>query len=123
MRGAPAGIPDDAKVTTSREVKSGRRNASFSNSLGHGRSSMNCAARSTSVWNLRDCSRLTTDTNLARPPRSAPEKSCSILRYLALSCISMGQGGRGPFELAAHAERVAVTLDEADVGLDRRALL
>jgi len=35
----------------------------------------------------------------------------------------MGQSGRGPFELAAHAERVAVTLDEADVGLDRRALL
>ena len=32
----PAGTPDPAKERTSREVKSGRRNLSFSNSLGHG---------------------------------------------------------------------------------------
>lgn len=33
----PAGIPDDAKLSTSRDVKSGLRNVSFSYSLGHGR--------------------------------------------------------------------------------------
>jgi hypothetical protein len=44
----PAGIPDPAKVRTSREVKSGDRNLSFSKSSPHGSSGISEGAAETS---------------------------------------------------------------------------
>ena len=44
----PAGIPDPPKHNTSREVKSGRRNVSFSYSLGQGKRGNKVSAPSTS---------------------------------------------------------------------------
>jgi hypothetical protein len=49
----PAGMPEEANETTSREVKSGRVKVSFSKSADHGSSLMNASAWSTSFWNLR----------------------------------------------------------------------
>ena len=58
----PAGIPLEANVTTSREVKSGSRNLSFSNSGGQGRLGSSCSAEATSWENLALIALLTTAT-------------------------------------------------------------
>ena len=58
----PAGIPLEANVTTSREVKSGSRNLSFSNSGGQGRLGSSCSAEATSWVNLALIALLTTAT-------------------------------------------------------------
>ena len=46
----PAGTPDPAKERTSSEVKSGKRNLSFSNSLGHGSRGRMSSAASTRAF-------------------------------------------------------------------------
>lgn len=48
----PAGMPEPAKVRTSREVKSGVRNLSFSKAGGQGSSFSSCSALATSRSNL-----------------------------------------------------------------------
>lgn len=48
----PAGMPEPAKVRTSREVKSGVRNLSFSKAGGQGSSFSSCSALATSHSNL-----------------------------------------------------------------------
>ena len=58
----PAGIPLEANVTISREVKSGSRNLSFSNSGGQGRVGSSCSAEATSWANLALIGLLTTAT-------------------------------------------------------------
>lgn len=68
----PAGIPEPANVKTSREVKSGRRNLSFSNAAGQGRRGSRCSAWFTSSANLALISLLTTATKPI-------ERSCKIL--------------------------------------------
>lgn len=65
----PAGIPLPAKVSTSREVKSGRRYVSVSKVAGHGSRGRNISALETSVPNLADITRLTTATKLSNSPR------------------------------------------------------
>ena len=59
----PAGIPLEANDTTSSDVKSGRRNLSFSKSTPHGRRGRNTSAESTSCENLELIDLLTTATN------------------------------------------------------------
>lgn len=66
----PAGIPLLPKPTTSSEVKSGRKNVSFSYSRGHGRSGRSFSALETSVENLALISLFTTATNPAGRRRS-----------------------------------------------------
>lgn len=61
----PAGIPLLPKPSTSREVKSGLKNLSFSYAGGHGSSGSNFSALDTSDANLALISLLTTDTNPA----------------------------------------------------------
>lgn len=67
----PAGIPEPANVRTSREVKSGRKNLSFSNAAGQGRRGSRCSAWFTSSANLALISLLTTATK-------PTERSCKI---------------------------------------------
>lgn len=62
----PAGIPLEANVTMSREVKSGRRNWSFSKSLGHGSLGRRLSAELTSWANLLLMVLLTTATKPAQ---------------------------------------------------------
>lgn len=59
----PAGMPDDAKLKTSRDVKSGRRNVSFSYSFGQGRRGRKDSAFSTKEPNFALISLLTIATN------------------------------------------------------------
>lgn len=65
----PQGIPLPANVSTSKEVKSGLWNVSFSNSLGHGNFGNSSSARSTSTENFFDISLLTMATNPSNSPR------------------------------------------------------
>jgi hypothetical protein len=55
----PAGIPEPAKERTSRLVKSGLRNLSFSKSVDHGSLGIMDSAASTKAPNARVRSRLT----------------------------------------------------------------
>lgn len=64
----PAGIPLPAKVRTSKDVKSGLRNLSFSKPLFHGNKLRNCSAFDTKVENLADISLLTTATKPSNSP-------------------------------------------------------
>ena len=58
----PAGTPLDPNAITSREVKSGFRNLSFSKSLGQGRRHKNVSADSTNLVNFALMALLTTAT-------------------------------------------------------------
>ena len=58
----PAGIPDPPKVSTSKDVKSGLRNLSFSYDCGHGNLARRCSAFSTRAPNLALISLFTTAT-------------------------------------------------------------
>ncbi|PSN36109.1 hypothetical protein C0J52_17199 [Blattella germanica] len=64
----PAGMPLPEKVRTSSEVKSGRRNLSFSKLLGQGSSGRRTSAFSTRLANLADISLLTMATNPSNSP-------------------------------------------------------
>src|SRR3569833_2495896 len=64
----PAGMPEPQKVRTSREVKSGERNLSFSKSLLKGNKGINVGAASTRSPKARDLSRLT----MAAKPSHSP---------------------------------------------------
>ena len=59
----PAGTPLLPNANTSSEVKSGRRNLSFSYASGHGRRGRNSSALSTNVPNFALISLFTTATN------------------------------------------------------------
>jgi hypothetical protein len=50
----PAGTPEPAKARTSSEVKSGRKNLSFSNPVGQGRYLSSSSALSTNTWYFSD---------------------------------------------------------------------
>lgn len=65
----PAGIPLPANVRTSSDVKSGRRNVSFSKALGHGRLVSSVSASATSVENFDDISLFTMATKPSNSPR------------------------------------------------------
>lgn len=59
----PAGIPLPANVKISKDVKSGRKNLSFSYSAGHGRRGRNSVAAFTKSANLTLMGLFTTATN------------------------------------------------------------
>ena len=65
----PAGMPELAKESTSREVKSGRMKRSFSYAVGQGSSGKKCSALSTSSPNLADMDLLTMATKPAKQGR------------------------------------------------------
>lgn len=64
----PAGIPLPAKVSTSKEVKSGLRNLSFSKPLFHGSKLRKLSAFATNVENFTDISLLTAATKPSNSP-------------------------------------------------------
>lgn len=65
----PAGIPLPENVSTSKDVKSGLRKVSFSNSLDQGRRVRNPIALSTRTWKTCDIGRFTTETKLSNSER------------------------------------------------------
>lgn len=65
----PAGMPLPVNVRTSSDVKSGRRNLSFSNPLGQGSSVNSTSACCTRMANFADLSLFTTATKPSNSPR------------------------------------------------------
>lgn len=64
----PAGMPLPPNVSTSKDVKSGLRNLSFSNSLPHGNKFRKCSAFDTKFVNLPDISLFTAATKPSNSP-------------------------------------------------------
>jgi hypothetical protein len=99
----PAGRPDDMKVRTSRLVKSGLKNLSFSKSAGQGSLGMRDSAAFTKAPNARVRSALT----MATKPRCALE--VTEFNYNASLCC------KHTFELSSHTLRITHSLDEPNV--------
>jgi len=104
----PAGIPDPANDNTSKLVKSGLKNLSFSKSLDHGSFGIIDSAASTSAPNALVRSRLT----VAAKPDTVINKGSDIHAGTELTL---------PF--ASHAMGVSVGLHKTNVRLYHRALV
>jgi hypothetical protein len=97
----PAGIPEPEKEITSRLVKSGLRNLSFSNELSHGNLGIMLSAASTKAPNALVRSKLTV--------AAKPESLLAILIRVVLVCEIR------TFPLSSDAMGITVSLNKTDV--------
>jgi hypothetical protein len=97
----PAGIPEPAKEITSKLVKSGLRNLSFSNELSHGNFGIMLLAASTRAPNALVRSKLTV--------AAKPEILLAILTRVVLVCEFQ------TFPLSSDAMGITISLNKADV--------
>ena len=104
----PAGIPEPANAKTSKEVKSGRRNSSFSNSFGHGK-----RVNSFSALYIKKCN-LKINFLEYKPTKN----DLPINQFKKFSRLFFIHHSNKTFKFSSHSNWVTIRFDKTNICFD-----